>query len=290
MPTLRTTRLSFLLLIALFSVSSSSVIVRFLPALPAAVIAFWRMALASAIFGGYGLFRPRGKLPTEHKKSIFFAGVFLGFHFACFFSSVKLTTIANATLLGTVAPIFTVFIEAVFLKRKVSIKVFFGILVAVFGIIIINWKELGLSGTNSTGNLLALAGSFFIAVVFILAEKIRQNTSTIIYCRTIYFYAACTLFLVSFSFGFPLFIFNTFDFTLLVFLAVIPTIFGHSLLSYLAKYTSPSTVASVPLGEPAIASCLAYFLFLEKTPPLIFAGGCLILTGLYFILRGNIKY
>ena len=119
MSTLGTTRLSFLLLIALFSVSSSSILVRYLPALPAIVIAFWRMALASAMFGGYNLFRPKGRLPSEHKKPIILAGIFLGLHFACFFSAVKLTTIANATLLGTLAPIFTVFIEAVFLKRKV---------------------------------------------------------------------------------------------------------------------------------------------------------------------------
>ena len=275
---------------ALVSVSSSSILVRYLPALPAIVIAFWRMALASAVFGGYNLFRPQGGLPSEHKKPIILAGVFLGLHFACFFSAVKLTTIANATLLGTLAPVFTVFIESVFLKRKVSIKIFFGILVAVFGIIIINWKGPNLCDTNSTGDFLALAGSLFIAIVFILAERIRQNTSITIYCRAIYFYAACTLFLISIFFRLPVFSFNAFEFTLLVSLAFIPTIFGHSLLSYVVKYTSPSTVASVPLGEPLLASCFAWLLFSEKIPPLAFIGGCLILAGLYFVLRGSLKY
>ena len=274
---------------ALVSVSSSSILVRYLPALPAIVIAFWRMALASAIFGVYSLFRPQKGLPSEHKKSIILAGIFLGFHFACFFSAVKLTTIANATLLGTVAPMFTIFIETVFLKRKVSTKIFFGILVAFFGIIIINWKGLGLCGTNSTGNFLALAGSLFIAIVFILAERIRQNTSITIYCRAIYFYAACTLLLISILFRLPVFSFNIFEFTLLISLAFIPTIFGHSLLSYVVKYTSPSAVASVPLGEPLLASFFAWLLFSEKIPPPIFIGGCLILAGLCFILRGSLK-
>ena len=278
-----------MLAVALVSVSTSSILVRYLPALPAIVIAFWRMALASAVFGGYNLFRPQGGLPSEHKKPILLAGVFLGLHFACFFSAVKLTTIANATLLGTLAPVFTVFIETVFLKRKVSIKIFCGILVAFFGIIIINWKGLGLYGANTIGNFLALVGSFFIALVFILAERIRQNTSITIYCREIYFYAACTLFLISVLFRLPVFSFNIFEFTLLISLAFIPTIFGHSLLSYVVKYTSPSTVASVPLGEPILASCFAWLLFSEKIPPLIFIGGCLILAGLCFILRGSLK-
>ena len=40
-----------------------------------------------------------------------------------------------------------------------------------------------------------------------------------------------------------------------------PTIFGHNSLYYVIKYISPTIVASVPLGEPIIASILAFFIF-----------------------------
>jgi len=40
-------------------------------------------------------------------KKILVAGLFLGFHFALFFRSVQLTSIAEAALLGTISPVFT---------------------------------------------------------------------------------------------------------------------------------------------------------------------------------------
>ena len=105
---------------------------------PAVVIAFWRMALASAVLWIYSLIKPQGRFPREHLLTVTMAGVSLGCHFACFFSAVKLTSIANATILGTVAPVFTVLIEAFFLKRKLFKHALFGIFFALAGALTIH--------------------------------------------------------------------------------------------------------------------------------------------------------
>ena len=59
--------------------------------------------------------------------------MFLGFHFALFFRSVQLTSIAEAALLGTVAPVFTEFYSIMFQKKRFSIKVLGGLFLALLG-------------------------------------------------------------------------------------------------------------------------------------------------------------
>ena len=53
------------------------------------------------------LIKKQVPLTNENRKKTLIAGIFLGIHFALFFSAIKLTTIANATFLGTLAPLFT---------------------------------------------------------------------------------------------------------------------------------------------------------------------------------------
>ncbi len=133
------------------------------------------MALASVLLWIYSLIKPQGRFPHEHLLTVTVAGIFLGLHFACFFSAVKLTSIANATILGTIAPVFTVLIETVFLKRKLFKQVLFGVFFALAGALVINSGGFSILENSALGNALALLGSFFIALVFILAEKIRQK-------------------------------------------------------------------------------------------------------------------
>ena len=102
------TKIWFFLLIALFSISSSSILVRYLNNIEAVPIAFARMALAGLILWTFSIFQPQGNIKLKHKLLTILSGSFLGIHFAFFFSAVKMTTLANATLFGTLAPIFTV--------------------------------------------------------------------------------------------------------------------------------------------------------------------------------------
>ena len=247
------------------------------------------MALASAVLWLYSLIKPQGRFPREHLLTVTLAGVFLGCHFACFFSAVKLTSIANATILGTIAPVFTVLIEAVFLKRKLFKQVFFGIFFALAGALVIHGGGFSILENNALGNTLALLGSFFIALVFILAEKIRRNTSTVVYCRTLYFSASCTLFVLSSVLGCAVFSFTQADFSLFFALAAIPTIMGHSVLSYVVRFISPSSVAAVPLGEPFFASFFAWILFAEQIHALTYFGGILVFLGLYLTITGSTR-
>jgi len=281
-----TIRIGLILLLAMVSVSSTSLVVRSVATVPALVLAFWRMLTASGMLWGYSVIRPAGKLSSTNKKRIIFAGIFLGCHFACFFLGVRNTSIANATLLGCMAPIFTVFIS-IFQKKKINNMTYVGLFVAMVGGLIIQSGDVSLNSANLFGNSVALLSALFIAITFVLAGQIRQETDSVVYGRSLFFVASITVFLISIVAGDSIMDFKEKDILWFLFLGLVPSIFGHNLLNYAVKYVTPTAVSSVPLGEPIIASLFGLLLFGEAIPVGALLGGPVVLVGVYIIISNQ---
>jgi drug/metabolite transporter (DMT)-like permease len=236
-------------------------------------------------------------------KKILLAGLFLGIHFALFFRSVQLTSIAEAALLGTTAPIFTEIYGILFQKKSPALVVLFGLFMAFVGAGVLV-SQSSFSETGTLGNILAVLCSIAISVVLILAKDIRKSVGVFEYTRWLFFFAACTLFIISLFVGtkvvvihfssnhLPIYLFldsvfsiSMQEFPWFVFLALVPTMIGHNIFYYLIKTLSATTVAAVPLGEPIISSLGALALFGEPVGPAVIFGGGITLFGVFLVVR-----
>ena len=277
------TKITILLIIALLSVSTSPIIGRALENINAVSISFWRMFIAATILWSFSIFKPQGHMVEKiNINRTICAGILLGIHFALFFEAIKITKIANATFLGTLAPFFTLIIELYILKRFYNKKVLLGLMFTLLGSVIILGYQFNLDSKYTIGNFYAVLCSLSIALAFMIGEKVRQKENTIVYTRLLYFSASITLFIISISVSESLFYFNLNEFLGLVFLGLVPTIIGHNSIYYALKYVPPTIVAAFPLGEPIIATIFAFFIFSEVISINIFIGG--LITGLGLIL------
>jgi len=278
-----TIRLGFILTLALLSISSTPLVIRYVSDAPALILAFWRMLTASGLLWAYSTIKHRGSLSNQQRKLILLAGIFLGCHFACFFVAVRNTSIANATFLGCMAPIFTVVI-AFFQKKPTTILTYVGLVMALLGAIIIQGSEITFGSNNVFGNSIALLGSFFISLTFVIAREIRKNTDTITYSRMLFFVAAVTLLIISFFSGDSIFNLEVIHIPWILFLGFVPSILGHNLLNYGLKFVTPTAITSIPLGEPIIASILGFLIFHESIPKGALIGGPIIIVGILMVL------
>ena len=281
-------KITILLLIALLSVSISPIVAKMLVNVPAVSISFWRMFIGSLALWILSIFFHQGRFQD---KSNFYrtilSGILLGIHFVLFFQAIKLTYIANATFLGTLAPLFTLIFEIVFLKRKFKIQFIIGLIIAFSGAILILSKDFNISTEFTYGNIMAVLCSIVLALSFIIAEKVRQVENTIVYTRTLYLSAAITLLFIAFFQNAELVYFTYTDYYGLIILGLVPTLIGHNSFYYAVKYISPTIVSAFPIGEPIIASILAYFIFSEIIGLDIIFGGLLTLSGLIFLSIQN---
>jgi drug/metabolite transporter (DMT)-like permease len=244
------------------------------------------MFTASGMLWGYSVIRPAGGLSPINKKRIIFAGIFLGCHFACFFLGIRNTSIANATLLGCMAPIFTVFI-AILQKKKINKMTYVGLIVAIVGGGIVQSGDISLNSANLFGNSIALLSALFLAITFVLAEEIRQETNSIVYGRSLFFVASITILFIATMAGDSILNFKHSDIPWFLFLGLVPSVFGHNLLNYAVKYITPTAVSAVPLGEPIIASIFGLLLFGEAIPFGALLGGPVVLIGVYIIINNQ---
>ncbi|MBC8312495.1 MAG: DMT family transporter [Candidatus Marinimicrobia bacterium] len=274
-----------LLVLATFSVSSSPIIARLLTDVPAVGISFWRMAIGATILCLYSKFSTVSALSYKNRNYTILGGIFLGIHFQFFFESIKLTTIANATFLGTLAPLFTLLLEKFWLKRQIQRNMIFALVIIFTGSLIIVGDQFDASSNYTKGNLYALIGSLWIALAFMISENVRKEAGTVAFSRTLFASAALTLMMISFYTGESLIGYSRNDYFALFLLGLVPTVFGHSVFYFALRYVQPTIVASFPLGEPIIASITAYFLFSEAVGISIIFGGVMTILGLFILVK-----
>ena len=101
------------------------------------------------------------------------------------------------------------------------------------------------------------------------------------------FYAALTIFIVGSFYTETFIVTEKIEVLGFIFLALVPTIFGHNIFYYCVKYATPTIVSTVPLGEPIFASIIAFFLFNELISLNTAIGGVLCIYGIFLILKNR---
>ena len=89
------------------------------------------------------------------------------------------------------------------------------------------------------------------------------------------------------AFGYSLVGYSTNTYVMFVLLAVVPQLIGHSSLNWSLRFVSATLVTIAVLGEPIVATTLA-FLILNEAPTLSeIGGGILILVGIFVAFKDS---
>ena len=87
--------------------------------------------------------------------------------------------------------------------------------------------------------------------------------------------------------GYDLTGYSSDTYLMFVLLAVVPQIIGHSSLNWSLRFVSATLVTIAVLGEPVVATALAYIILNESPTLMEIAGGILILSGIVIAFRKN---
>ena len=276
-----------LLIIGLFAISTSPVIAKLLPYVPAAVIAFWRMAIASGALWFYTSFFSYSPISPKNSRLVYLAGASLAMHFIFWFGALKLTSIANTTVLGIVAPAFTLLIEKLVYGKEINTLSTISLMIIFIGCIIVQGSDLGNFSGVGLGNIMAIVSAIFLGIVFLVGSRVRQNTGVLPYTKNLFTVSAIVLLFCSLLLDNSIVNYSIENYFWLLMLGLVPTLIGHTIFSYSIKFVSPTIIASIPLGEPIIASILAFILFNESISSNVVIGGVVIGIGLIVLIKNN---
>ncbi len=273
--------------VGMVSISFGSILVKWAHEAPSLTIAFYRMATATALLTPfYGFGRMSKGVHRRSVGSIFslrsaLAGMALALHFAFWVSSLRFTSVAVSTLLVTTSPVLVAMIAYLFLGERTSARAIAGITVSFLGASLLSWGDLQLGDWR--GSALAMAGAVAIAVYWVVGRRARPGQGLVEYIYPVYFSAAVILGLVVLAAGLPVRGFSTATWAALLLAGVVPQSLGHSAYNWALAYLPATTVSTLVLAEPILASLLAYWLLDEVLGGLVLLGGGLVAAGILMV-------
>jgi drug/metabolite transporter (DMT)-like permease len=274
------------LAVAVAAVSTSAPLVE-LSGAPSTVKAFYRVLFMTAIVAPVALRRNPGDFATITTRDLAIAvvaGVALAAHFALWFVSIDLTTIAASATLVQTQPVFVAIGAWLVLSDRVTSRVVAGIVVAVLGAALIGLDASGGSVASAPqpvlGNALAVASAAMAAGYVLVGRSLRQRIRVFPYVTVVYAACATALFVTVLGQGYALLGYAPREYVLFLAMAVGPGVFGHTVINWLLERVESAVVSVSLLGEPVGAALLALVLFAEVPGWLTVVGGAVALAGI----------
>jgi len=280
------------LLVGVVSVSFAAIFIRLAEA-PPLVIAAYRLTIASLVLI---LLTYKKTMPSMKRLSgrdgllLLLSSFFLALHFALWITSLSYTSIASSVILVTCHPAFVAVISYFLWHEVLNRLTIGGMVIAFAGVVLINYGGFAFGSQAILGDVLALIAGFAMGGYLILGGHLKNRIEILPYLTMIYTGAAIILLLATAGFGYSFTGYSGTTYLMMVLLAVVPQLIGHSSFN-LALRMIPVTFVSVAiLGEPVGATLLGYFILGEVPTVKELIGGVLILAGIFIVLRQMPKY
>ncbi len=245
--------------------------------------AFWRVALALPVLWAWSALGER----KEHRASfardrgmMFAAGLFFAGDLAVWHWSIVLTTVANATLLANLAPIFVTLAVWLLYKMRPSGVFAVGMATALAGTVVLLGGDFHAGGGEILGDLLGVVTAVFYASYQLTVSRLRSRAGTAAIMAWTGLVTAAALLPIALASGEQFLPATGTGWLKLFGLALISQTAGQSLIAYAMAHL-PATFSSVGLLlQPVMAALFAWVLLGETLGAVAIAGGLAVLVGI----------
>jgi drug/metabolite transporter (DMT)-like permease len=215
------------------------------------------------------------------------AGLFFAGDLALWHWSIRFTTVANATLLANLAPIFVTLAGYLLFSERFSRQFLLGMALAIAGAGILMGESLGFGAEHLLGDVLGLTTAVFYAGYIMSVAHLRSRLSTATIMAWSGVVSCAALLTVTLLLGETLLPVTPEGWAVLFGLALLSHAGGQSLIAF-ALARLPAALSSVSLLlQPAIAAVLAWAILAEPLGPWQMSGAMVILGGIYLARRGS---
>jgi drug/metabolite transporter (DMT)-like permease len=243
---------------------------------------FWRVALSLPVL--WLLWYPRrakpGPATTSSFRWLLFAGVFFAADLAVWHQSIRFTSVANATLLANLCPVFVTIGSVLWLGERISRGFVAGLALALAGSGLLVASSFSISLETVMGDALGVGAAVVYTgyLLIVSRERRRSSAAEVMWWSTLA--AAVLLLPATLLAGETLWPQSLRGWAVLVGLAVSSQILGQGLIAWGMAHL-PASFSSVSLlVQPVAATLLAWLILGEAFGGLQALGGVVVLAGI----------
>ena len=215
------------------------------------------------------------------------AALLLALHYTAWMTSMSFASTFVSTALVCTQPLFVAALSGILLHEPIKREAIPGAIVAIIGAAAIGLLSMNGEHGSLVGDVLALVGAMFIAGHWLCGRAARRDLPALGYMTLVYMVTAlCLLLIAPFTGGFKVTLPSLGG---ILVLAVVCTLGGHALMTYLLGFVSADVVSFALLGEPIGAAIWARVLFGEQVTLPLLIGGLTVIVGLAMYTWGEMK-
>jgi len=212
-----------------------------------------------------------------------FSGFFLAIHFALWFQSLKLTTVASSTILLALQPLLSLIGGFFLFKERTTATALWTMGMATIGAMMIGWGDFRLSKEAILGDILSFLSVIAVVGYLFIGQNIVKKISHWIYSFCVFLFASLFLTLYNLYIDIEFTGYPPSEWGIFLLLAIVPTM-SHIINNWLLNYVNATTISMSILGEPVGSSALAVLLLGERLVGWQIVGGLLVLLGVFLFL------
>ncbi|WP_439641930.1 DMT family transporter [Nevskia sp.] len=259
----------------------AAIVVRLVEVGPTAA-AFWRLAVAVPVLWLARAAQPKQDLPPDRAAIglMLVAGVAFALDLALWHRSIHLTSVANATLMSNLSPVFIALTLHFGFGDRHPPRFWIGLILALAGAAWLVADSFTISHETAVGDLMAIGTAVFYAIYQLLVSRSRRRYTAL----DVMFWASLagmlTLLPMSLAFGERIAPIGWRDLLLLAALGVVVHVGGQGLIAWAQAHVTASFASVTLLVQPVAAAVFAWALLNERFGAHQALGGVLILTGI----------
>lgn len=247
-------------------------------------IVFYRMLIGAPMMIVVA-YRTGGALTRDLMRKTALPGVLFGLSFLSGFASVKMTSIANATLITTVQPILVLFVAPKLFGERIRARQLMYSAFSMSGVLLVVLAAASTSGAKLSGDLMALLNVVIWTVYFILSKKRRvAGVHSWSYLAAVFLWASFFILPFGVVASNDLGAMESLDWVYVVAMAIGPGLVGHGLMTWAQSHVDVTLASLLGLMSPVISTVAAWFVFGESLTPWQIVGAAVVLSFLALLV------
>jgi drug/metabolite transporter (DMT)-like permease len=254
---------------------------------PGVLVAFWRMLTVSLAWNAV-LWSTGRRVTMAHVRRVFVPGVFFGLNLAVFFAGATHNSVANAALIGSLAPLLIVPLGAWLFSERFSPRALVFALVAFGGVALVLLNAPPGGDASLEGNVFGLIAMLLLVAYVTSTRHLRREMDVTTFMATICPIAAVAVLPIALAHGDVLGMSAT-GWLFTGILTLTSGIAAQGLLVYAQKTIQIGTIGIAQQLQPALAVVWSYLLLDEGVNGRQAAGIAIVVAGLtgFVVVHGR---
>jgi drug/metabolite transporter (DMT)-like permease len=245
---------------------------------PGVLLAFWRMVTVTLVWNLL-LASTGRRITMANVRQVFVPGIFFGLNLTVFFAGATHNSVANAALIGSLAPFLIVPVGAWLFREYINPRalVFAGVAFGGVGIVLFNAPANG--DASLQGNVFGLLAMLLLVGYVASTKHFRRDMDVTTFMSTICPIAALTVLPLAVIHG-DVFGLSGTGWTYMLILTFTSGVAAQGLLVFAQKTIQIGTIAISQVAQPALAVVWSFLLLGEVVNQRQMTGIAIVVSGL----------